>query len=176
MTALDHVRVLATFGTLLLLAGCSATPARSGDSAAGHPEAREAIDGVLDAFHGAAARADGTAYFALLAPDAVFLGTDATERWAKEEFRAYAMPYFSQGKGWTYLPRERSISLNADADAAWFDERLSNEKYGECRGTGALVLRDGRWLIVQYNLSVPIPNELLPAFADQIRARPGSSR
>ena len=33
---------------------------------------------TLDALHAAAAKADGAAYFQLFAPDAVFLGTDAT--------------------------------------------------------------------------------------------------
>lgn len=176
MTVLLHTGALAAFGAVLLLAGCSASPSRDDRATPQPEEARAAIDGVLDAFHGAAARADGDAYFALLAPDAVFLGTDASERWTKEEFRAYATPYFSQGKGWTYLPRDRHIMINADADAAWFDERLSNEKYGECRGTGVLTRRDGRWLISQYNLSVPIPNDLLPSFAEQIRGHSQTTR
>jgi hypothetical protein len=36
---------------------------------------------VLDALHEAASRADGRTYFELFAHDAVFFGTDATERW-----------------------------------------------------------------------------------------------
>ena len=39
---------------------------------------------------------------ALYAPDAVFIGTDAGERWTIDEFEAYAEPHFSAGRGWTY--------------------------------------------------------------------------
>lgn len=31
---------------------------------------------------------------------------------------------------------------------------------GPCRGTGVLVLDGDRWKIAQYNLSVPIPNQV----------------
>ncbi len=118
------------------------------------------IDATLDAFHHAASVADETGYFDLLAPDAVFLGTDGTERWTKNEFRAYAHPYFSQGKGWTFTPRDRHVKVSKDGTAAWFDEMLDSASYGECRGSGALQKIDGEWRIEQYNLSIPIPNGL----------------
>jgi len=82
------------------------------------------------------------------------------ERWEGEEDRAFVHRYFSQGKGWTYVPSSRSITVAADGRTAWFDERLENEWYGECRGTGVLQLREGEWNIEQYNLSIPIQNEL----------------
>ena len=52
---------------------------------------------TLDALHVAASKADGERYFALFAPDAVFLGTDATERWTLEEFKNYAGERFKTG-------------------------------------------------------------------------------
>ena len=127
---------------------------------------------TLDALHGAAARADGTEYFALFAPDAVFLGTDATERWTLEEFRAYAEPFFRRGQGWSYRATERHVFLGEDGRTAWFDERLENAKYGEVRGSGVLVLRGGAWLVAQYNLAFPVPNELAPDLVERIRALP----
>ena len=42
----------------------------------------EDIGAVLDQLHAAAAKADGPTYFGLYTPDAVFIGTDATERWS----------------------------------------------------------------------------------------------
>lgn len=36
-----------------------------------------------------------------------------------------------------------------------------NEKYGECRGSGVLLREGGEWRIAQYNLTVPIPNDLM---------------
>lgn len=135
-----------------------------------------AIDQVLDALHDAAARADEARYFALFADDAVFLGTDATERWSKDQFRAYAHPLFAQGKGWAYSKVTRNIFVADDGRFAWFDETTSNAKLGDCRGTGVLVRRGERWKIAQYNLTIPIPNELAEDVVRQIqiRARPVS--
>ena len=126
---------------------------------------------LLDRFHAAAARADGPDYFACLSPDAVFLGTDATERWSVPQFRAYCEPYFSKGRGWTYVARERHVTLSRDRSTAWFDERLESASYGEVRGSGAL-RRDGQgWRITQYVMSLPVPNELAKELVEKIRAR-----
>jgi hypothetical protein len=138
----------------------------------GPADERAAVDRVLDTLHDAAARADGDRYFACFDPGAVFLGTDATERWPFPEFREYAAKRFATGTGWTYRVKERATSLSADGGVAWFDERLVNEKYGECRGTGVLVRRPGGWRIVQYNLTIPIPNDLAGRVVEMIRARP----
>ena len=43
-----------------------------------------------------------------------------------------------------------------------------NDKYGELRGTGVLKLVDQDWKIVQYNLVLPMPNDLLPKYAQEI--------
>ena len=116
---------------------------------------------VLDRMHAAASRADGDAYFGLFTPDARFIGTDATERWSLAQFRAYATPYFSQGKGWTYRPHDRVATL-APGDCrciVWFDELLDNDAYGLTRGSGVLRLTDDGWKIEQYVLSFTVPND-----------------
>jgi hypothetical protein len=133
--------------------------------------ALEAVAATLDRFHAAAARADGSAYFAELAREAVFLGTDATERWDVAAFRAYAEPYFARGQGWTFVPLERHVSLSADAGVAWFDERLDNVKYGETRGSGVLVRQGQRWLIAHYVLSFAVPNQVSLQLVELVRAR-----
>jgi ketosteroid isomerase-like protein len=139
-------------------------------AAAGADEnATVAIGKVLDAFHDAASRADGDLYFSLFAEDAVFIGTDATERWSVDEFRAFAEPYFSKGRGWTYTKTERHVDLAVGGETAWFDEMLWNEKYGTCRGTGVLVLTEKGWRIAQYHLTFPIPNELSAEFTARIK-------
>ena len=123
------------------------------------PEGR-AVDATLTAFHAAAAEADGELYFSLLAEDVIYIGTDASERWTFNDFKAFAEPYFSKGRGWTYTATERHIAIAPDGDVASFDEMLWSESYGTCRGTGVLLLTDGGWRIVQYHLTFPIPNEL----------------
>ena len=124
---------------------------------------------VLDQLHDAASKADGERYFGLFAPNAIFFGTDATERWPIDEFRTYAMKRFETGAGWTYHVRERHGYLGDDANTAWFDGVLENDKYGECRGTGVLVNLKGAWKIVQYNLTIPIPNEIALDVVEMIR-------
>ena len=134
------------------LAGSLSNPNSEDDQAA--------VASVLDQLHDAASKADGERYFDLFAPNAIFLGTDATERWPIDEFRTYAMKRFETGTGWTYHVRQRHVYLDDDANTAWFDEVLHNDKYGECRGTGVLIKLNGAWKIVQYNLTFPIPNEI----------------
>lgn len=126
----------------------------------------------LDAFHRAAAEADGAAYFDLFTPDAHYRGTDVTEFWTLSEFRAFAEPYFSQGRGWTYVARDRHVSI-VPGDCrcvAWFDEILDSESYGTSRGVGVMVLgEDGQWRIAYYNLTFPIPNALARDMTARIR-------
>ena len=105
------------------------------------------------------ADADEERYFGHFAPEAVFLGTDAGERWTVEEFRAFAHPHFSEGRGWTYLPRDRRIMFSPDGGMAWFDERLHSEKYGELRGTGVLRLIGSDWKLLHYSMTFTIPND-----------------
>lgn len=117
-------------------------------------------DALLDRFHQAASRADGQTYFSLFTPSGRFVGTDASEQWSVEEFRAYAEPYFSQGRGWTYAPQEREIRLSPVECrcVATFDEVLSNESYGLVRGSGTLIRGDDGWKIEHYVLSFTVPN------------------
>jgi len=140
----------------------------------GDPQPSEAARGdaahVLDELHRLAAAADGEAYFALFEPDARYLGTDASERWTLEEFRAYAEPWFAQGRGWSYSVTERRLTVAEDGRTAWFDERLRNAKYGECRGSGVLVHGERGWRIAQYVLSLPVPNELALDLVQRIQA------
>src|SRR5581483_5509645 len=81
----------------------------------------KAIASVLDDWHAAAARADEKRYFDHFADQAVFLGTDATERWDLEAFRKAVHGYFEQGKAWKYRSVRRAITVSPDGKRAWFD-------------------------------------------------------
>ena len=133
----------------------------------------EAAAATLDALHEAASKADGATYFDLFTPDATYIGTDVSEHWSIAEFRAYAEPYFARGRGWTYTPRSRSLTL-APLDCrcvVWFDEALDSQSYGTSRGTGVLVRGDdGEWRIALYALTFPIPNALARDLTARIRA------
>ena len=158
---------------LALACGCKAA---EGPPRGGIEQAREGAAGALDGLHRAAAKADERAYFDLFAPNAVFLGTDATERWTLEEFRAWAHPHFAAGHGWSYAVVERHLEFAPDLETAWFDESLSNANYGVCRGTGVLRRLGGAWKVAQYNLSIPVPNELAGELVQRIRERSPAPR
>ncbi|KGJ87921.1 nuclear transport factor 2 family protein [Colwellia psychrerythraea] len=125
---------------------------------------------VLNSFHQAAASAKAKPYFDLLSEDAIFLGTDASERWSKEQYKDFVVPYFSKGTGWLYIPTERNISIIQAGQVAFFDELLFSESYGSCRGSGILIKTAQGWKISQYNLSIPMPNGLAKALVTQIKS------
>ena len=150
----------------LACAGTSTAPS----SPVSAPEAgdEEAAATLLDSWHAAAATADEARYFEMLLPDAVFIGTDASERWDRQAFKEYARPHFEKGKAWTFRPLERHIELAPGGHIAWFDERLDSPHMGEVRGSGVLLKRNGDWRIAHYVLSVPIPNEKFEAVKQAI--------
>ena len=148
-----------------LAVGCAAPGERPPASAPAAPPAidsaaiERAVSTVLDDWHEAAAEADLARYFGHLAGDSIFMGTDATERWTKAAFEAYARPHFEKGKAWTFRSKRRAVAVAADGAHAWFDEDLETLGLGPARGSGVLALRDGRWLILHYNLTITVPND-----------------
>tara|TARA_Y100001937_G_scaffold72984_1_gene99258 strand:- start:505 stop:990 length:486 start_codon:yes stop_codon:yes gene_type:complete len=130
---------------------------------------RDAVNQTLNALHHNASIADFEQYFGLYHDSAIFIGTDASEVWTKEAFKAYAKPHFDKGRGWTYHPRDRHIYFSPNHDVAWFDELLDNESLGETRGTGVLIKEGAKWKVTQYHLTIPIPNALADSVANQIK-------
>ena len=130
---------------------------------------RTAVEAVLDTFHTAAAAADEERYAATLSSSMVFLGTAPGERWQAGEWRDFVHSYFSRGKGWSYEPSGRSVDFAEDGLTAWFDETVDNEHFGACRGTGVLTRHDDGWRIEQYNLTIPIPDEIAVDVVARIR-------
>lgn len=133
--------------------------------------AEKAVAAVLDDWHLAATQADEGRYFTHFAEGAVFLGTDPTERWTKAAFQAWAHPIFQRGKAWSFRATRRAVAFSKDGRTAWFDEDLDTSNLGPARGSGVLAQEKDRWLIQQYNLSVPIPNALMKAVLAQIEAQ-----
>lgn len=146
-------------GVATLAGGATASAVQSGMNAK-DGMARDKINAVLDDWHAAAAAADEARYFGHLTSTSLFMGTDATERWTKEEFRAYAHPFFAKGKAWSFTSVRRSIGLGPGPTTAWFEEDLETPNLGPSRGSGVMLLEGKVWRIEQYNLSVPIPNDI----------------
>jgi len=161
-----------------LLAGCATCPPAATAtlaSADGAPTPsvgdRAPIDAVLDDWHAAAAGSDLERYLDHLTEDAIFLGTDATERWNRDQLRAYATAPFAAGRGWRMRSVRRDVVVRGDV--AYFDEDLDAVNLGPARGSGVLVRgADGRWRIGQYNLALTIANDRFDEVRDLLRAPP----
>ena len=119
---------------------------------------RAAIDALIDGLHQDAHEGNFQTYFDRYTPDAVFLGTDKSERWTIDQFKVYAKPAFEDGHGWTYSVKERN--WGGEGNTRWFDEVLLNQKLGHCRGTGVVELIDGEWKIAHYALTMLVPNDI----------------
>lgn len=122
--------------------------------------AKKQINAMLDSFNAAAARADFNTYFNFYTDDAIFTGTDATERWGKKEFMNYAKPYFDKGRAWSFTSLGRHIYFDKTGSLAWFDELL-NTQMKICRGSGVLVKQGNNWKVQQYILSATVPNDIM---------------
>lgn len=121
-------------------------------------ESMDEINLVLDNWHKAAAEANFANYFDVIAEDGIFIGTDASENWNKEQFIAFSKPYFDKGKAWSFKAIERNIYFSNDGQLIWFDELLKTQMK-LCRGSGVLIKTNTGWKIKHYVLSMTIPNE-----------------
>lgn len=119
---------------------------------------KDKISQTLDAWHKAAAEAKFDAYFNLMADDAIFIGTDATENWTKPDFKVWAKPFFDKGTTWNFTTLQRNLFLDKTGRTAWFDELL-NTQMKICRGSGVLIKVGKEWKVQHYVLSMTIPND-----------------
>ena len=124
-----------------------------------------AISTVLDDYHMAATRADADAFFGAMTADGIYIGTDASERWLRDELRTWAAEAFERDTAWAFVPLSRDIVISDEGDYAWFTETLDTWM-GVCRSSGVLSLEPEGWKIRQYHLAVTVPNEQIQAFMD----------
>jgi len=124
---------------------------------------KKAINKFMNNWHLAATNANGKAFFKAMDKDAIYIGTDASERWTKKEFKKFAMPYFKKGKAWDFKTIERAIYFSDNKKLAWFNETL-NTWMGVCRASGVLKKHGGKWKIKHYHLSVTVPNKKIKEF------------
>ena len=116
------------------------------------------INKVIDQWHLDAAKPNFKNYFDAMHQESVFIGTDATENWNKEQFMTFAKPFFDRGKAWNFTSLQRNIYFSEDKKTAWFDELL-NTQMKICRSSGVLIDTENGWKIKHYVLSMTIPND-----------------
>jgi len=124
----------------------------------GQSAEKEHLNQIIDNWHHAAANGGQQAYFNFMSDDAIYIGTDATENWTKDEFFEWSKLHFESGKTWDFTAIERNLYLSEDKSFAWFDEQL---KYsgGTLRGSGILATEKNSWKLKHYVLSLPVPND-----------------
>ncbi len=121
------------------------------------------IDSLVNDWHFAATISDEDMFFGRMTPDAVYIGTDPTERWLRDELREWSRPYFSRETAWDFKPLSRNITVGPGGQIAWFDELLDTQM-GTCRSTGIMEVREGEWKVVYYHLSLTLPNDKMDGF------------
>lgn len=133
-------------------------------------QSEESVHLLLNSLHQLAATAKFEEYFNLFHREGKFLGTDGTENWTTEEFKEWSKPYFvGEDCAWEYIPvpgqrqitivRQPSSAHNTEPTYATFDELLyCCDLKCHTRGSGTLVHEDGRWQLMMYHITFPIPD------------------
>ena len=138
----------------LFLSMLSAQAQTTASATANDAALRQQVTQFLDEWHDDAAHANPR-YFDKIALHGVYIGTDKSERWEREAFRAWAKPYFDAKKAWEFHAIKRNIAFSDDKSIIWFDEQLISVS-----PTGLQ--------IQHYQLSLTVPNDLLDSIQKQI--------
>jgi len=115
------------------------------------------VNAFVDGWHDDAANAR-TAYFDKIARDGVYIGTDRTELWTRDAFKAWAKKYFDAKSAWTFKATRRNVYASADKSLIWFDELLDTRNMGPAMASGVLRKTKAGFEIVHYQLSMAVPN------------------
>lgn len=149
----------------LLILSCNQTDISTAEPSFSESESKKEIDTFLDAWHQAAAVADEDVFFGSIEEGGIYLGTDKTERWTKEEFMDWGMKYFERDTAWAFTPFDRVTYFSENGEMAWFEEALDTWM-GVCRGSGVLLKNDTSWKLAHYNLAVTIDNDKIDGFIE----------
>lgn len=142
------------------------------------PALKKQVDAFVDSWHDDAAHAR-MAYFDKMAPDGVYIGTDRSELWQRDAFKAWARKYFEGKKSaWSFKATRRNVYTSSDGKLIWFDELLDTANMGHCMASGVIRKTDKGFEILHYQLSMAVPNEVADQVTELVRkaeATPGSA-
>jgi len=140
---------------------------KKSSSASKEESIKKEINQFMDNWHLFAANAD-TLFFEMMAPNGVYIGTDKTEIWKRDEFKKWAMPFFKRKSAWDFKAIKRNIYFSDDKKYAWFDEQLDTWM-GVCQSSGVLKRKGKTWEIEHYQLSVTLPNDVTKDFIKLVK-------
>ncbi|HEY0489464.1 MAG TPA: nuclear transport factor 2 family protein [Telluria sp.] len=160
----------------LILSACFALFAMSAFAAPANQAATRAeVNAFIDEWHDDAAHAR-LAYFDKMAKDGIYIGTDKTELWNRDEFKAWAKRFFERKSAWAFKATKRNVYMSEDQKFIWFDELLDTQM-GVCQASG-VIRKTARGLEIQhYQLSIAVPNEVADKVTKIVReheALPGA--
>ena len=167
------MRCHSSLAVLALLALVGASCANTGQAPANPPASSDAdvtarVNAFVDAWHQDAAHAR-PAFFDKIASDGIYIGTDKTERWTREAFREWAKPAFARPVAWAFRPLHRNVRVSPDRTFIWFDEQVRSSM-GILQATGVMRPAADSFEIVHYQLSIAVPNEIIPEVTGAIKA------
>jgi hypothetical protein len=126
--------------------------------------AKKKIDKLMDEWHLAAAEADADAFYGKMTEDGIYIGTDISERWLRDELRSWAKSAFDKAPAWDFKAKDRTIYLDPnDPTIAWLEESLDTWM-GPCRGSAVLKETAEGWRIKHYHLAVAVPNDAIDQY------------
>jgi len=90
-----------------------------------------------------------------------YIGTDRSELWTRDEFKAWSKKYFDAKSAWTFKATRRNVYASADKSLIWFDELLDTKNMGHAMASGVIRKTANGFEIVHYQLSLAVPNEVI---------------
>lgn len=166
-----RTRCVALSGALACVSACAVPRAEAPPPTVAPSTDAEVIARVnafVDEWHADAAGAR-SAFFDKLAPEGIYIGTDRSERWTRDELREWSRKYFARPSAWAFTPLVRHVTLGPERRVVWFDEQLASGM-GTLQSTGVLRAKGDGFEIVHYQLSLAVPNEVQPKVSETISA------
>jgi hypothetical protein len=152
-----------------LLFACCLFFAGLAQAAGADPALVKQVNAFVDSWHDDAAHAR-MAYFDKMAPDGVYIGTDRSELWQRDAFKAWARKYFEGKKSaWSFHATRRNVYASDDGKLVWFDELLDTPNMGHCMASGVIRRTDKGFEILHYQLSMAIPNGIAKQVTELVR-------
>ena len=118
-------------------------------NAATDAELTKQVNAFVDGWHDDAANTR-MSYFDKIAKDGVYIGTDRSELWTRDEFKAWSKKYFDAKSAWTFKATRRNVYASADT-----------KNMGHAMASGVLRKTAKGFEIVHYQLSLAVPNEVI---------------
>ena len=132
------------------------------------------IHKLIDQWHLAAAVANEDVFFNSMTADGIYIGTDASERWTREEMFTDLGHHFQKDSAWDFKATDRHVTMVESGDLAWFDELLDTWM-GTCRSSGVVKRIDDEWKIAHYHLSIAVPNDKVDDYLEIIGKERGKN-